>query len=323
MSLHLKPLPATRFEAWVTTARQRLIDRNRESGRRLGADAVGHVEQVFGDLFPEGGAASTTRVMRVVDDADGELGTLVLALSGQKMLLLDLDLDLDLDVGLGGAETLSDAQNEGLLALLLPIARDMGATQIGAQLFPQDTAARVFAEQSGFEVASIQMVLEPLPVRDVAPHVEVSPMTAERFPRFAAASEEGFAHDLVASGRYTSEEAIAESHRQMVEELPDGLDTEGQEFFTASVDGTEVGILWFGMRRRDGRPQAFILDIEVAADQRRRGYGRALMHAAEREARRLGADSIGLHVFGFNTGAVDLYEQLGYRRTEESLLREV
>ncbi|MEA1264740.1 GNAT family N-acetyltransferase [Microbacterium sp. STF-2] len=323
MSLHLTPLPATRFEAWATTARQRLIDRNRESGRRLGADAVGHVEQVFGDLFPEGGATSTTRVMRIVDDADGELGTLVLALSGQKMLLLDLDLDLDLDVDLGGAETLSDAQNEGLLALLLPIARDMGATQIGAQLFPQDTAGWVFAEQGGFEVASIQMVLEPLPVRDLASRVEVSPMTAERFPRFAAASEEGFAHDLVASGRYTSEEAIAESHRQMVEELPDGLDTEGQEFFTAAVDGTEVGILWFGMRRRDGRPQAFILDIEVAADQRRKGYGRALMHAAEREARRLGADSIGLHVFGFNTGAVDLYEQLGYRRTEESLLREV
>ena len=35
------------------------------------------------------------------------------------------------------------------------------------------------------------------------------------------------------------------------------------------------------------------------------------------------ADSIGLHVFGFNTGAIDLYEQLGYRRTEESLLRDV
>lgn len=315
MSLHLTPLPAAHFDEWRAAARQRLIDANRESGRRLGADAVAHVEHVFDELFPEGHATSTARVVRIADDADDELGTLLLVLSGQKMLLLDLDLDL--------AATLTDAQHDDLLANLLNVARDMGATQIGVRLFPHDTAGRAFAERGGFEMASIQMVLEPLPLRDVAPHVDVSPMTAERFPRFAAASEEGFAHDLVESGRYTPEEAVAESHRQMVEELPDGLDTEGQEFFTASVDGTEVGILWFGMRRRDGRPQAFILDIEVAADQRRKGYGRELMHAAEREARRLGADSVGLHVFGFNTGAVDLYEQLGYRRTEETLLRDV
>ena len=32
----------------------------------------------------------------------------------------------------------------------------------------------------------------------------------------------------------------------------------------------------------------------------------------------LGAASIGLHVFGFNHGAIALYEQLGYRRVEET-----
>lgn len=47
------------------------------------------------------------------------------------------------------------------------------------------------------------------------------------------------------------------------------------------------------------------------------------MHAAEREARLLGADSIGLHVFGFNAGAAQLYESLGYRRVEETFLLEL
>ncbi|MDF2510006.1 MAG: family N-acetyltransferase [Microbacterium sp.] len=199
----------------------------------------------------------------------------------------------------------------------------MGATQISAPLFPQDAAGHALLGGRGFVVASIQMVLEPLPSRDVAAHVVVAPMTEERFPRFVTDSEEGFAHDLVASGRFTAEEAAAESHRQLMEELPLGLDTEGQRFYTAAVDGVEVGILWLGMRERDGRPHAFVLDVEVAADQRRKGYGRELMHAAEREARRLGADSIGLHVFGFNSAAVELYEGLGYRRTEESLLRDL
>ena len=53
---------------------------------------------------------------------------------------------------------------------------------------------------------------------------------------------------------------------------------------------------------------------------RDRGYGRDLMLAAEHEAARLGADSIGLHVFGFNTSAITLYESLGYRRVEERFL---
>jgi len=106
----------------------------------------------------------------------------------------------------------------------------------------------------------------------------------------------------------------------MMLELPEGVASAGQELFVAEVGGVEVGVLWFGMRTRGGRPHAFILDIEVGAEHRRRGHGRAMMLAAEREAVRLGAESIGLHVFGFNTGAIRLYEGLGYRRLEERFL---
>lgn len=313
MSLRLMPLPAERFDEWRTAARQRLIDRNRASGRRIGDDAVEFADGAFDELLSAGPASPSVRILRIVDDAGGEIGTVWLVLQEGKLFLLDLAVEAPV----------TDADHDELLAAILAIAGEMGATRIGAALFPQDAVGRAFIDGRGFEVASIQMVLEPLPVREVAAHVIVSPMTAERYPRFLAASEEGFAHDLVESGRYSLEEAIAESHRQMIAELPDGLETEGHELFTATVDGVEVGILWIGMRLRAGRPHAFIFDIEVAADQRRKGYGRELMHAAEREARRLGADSIGLHVFGFNTGAVELYEQLGYRRTEESLLRDI
>ncbi|MFK3676687.1 GNAT family N-acetyltransferase [Microbacterium sp. NPDC090218] len=313
MSVHLRSLPADRFDEWRIAARQRVIDGNRASGRRVGADAVDYADAYFAGLLPQGLATPTTHILRIVDEAEGELGTLWLALDDQKLFLLDLVVE----------SPLTAAQNDELLERILTVARELEATRIDAPLFPQDAARRALVEGRGFDLASIQMVLEPLPVREVAAHVDVSPMTAERFPQFVAASEEGFAQDLASSGRYSPEDALVESHRQLMMKLPDGLATEGQELFTASVDGVEVGILWFGMRRRDGRPHAFILDIEVAPDQRRKGYGRELMHAAEREARRLGADSIGLHVFGFNAGAVDLYEQLGYRRTEESLLRDL
>lgn len=249
MPLQLSPLPAERFEEWRSAARQRVIDGNRASGHRIGADAVDFADALFAELLPDGLATPTVRILRIVDEHERELGTLWLAVGEHKLFLLELAVE----------EPLSDARNDDVLAQILAIARDRGVARISAPLFPHDTAGHALLEGRGFEVASIQMVLEPLPVREVPVHVDVA----------------------------------------------------------------EVGILWLGMRVRDGRPHAFVLDIEVDTAERRKGYGRALMHAAEREARRLGADSIGLHVFGFNTGAIDLYEQLGYRRTEESLLREL
>lgn len=310
MSLRLMPLPVDRFDDWRSAARQRIIDGNQASGLRVGADAVAYADRIFDEVLHDGTSTPTTRVLRIVDDEHSELGTVWAVLRDQKLFLLDLAVTVEL----------TGTQRDELFAQSLALAAEMQAAQLGVPLFPDDAAARALVEGRGFTLASIQMLLEPLPDREVDGDVVVAPMTADRYPRFAAESEAGFAHDLAASGRYTPEEAAAESHRQMLLELPDGLETEGQELFTASVGGVEVGILWFGMRIRDGRPHAFILDVEVAADQRRKGYGRALMQAAEREARRLGAGSIGLHVFGFNAGAIDLYEQLGYRRVEESLL---
>ena len=47
----------------------------------------------------------------------------------------------------------------------------------------------------------------------------------------------------------------------------------------------------------------------MAGDARGAGRGRPA------EARRLNVRSIGLHVFGHNTGARKLYQRLGYRET--------
>lgn len=313
MPLTLRPLPADRYDEWREATRTRLIRLRQESGMRLGQDAVDQADAYFTDLLPDGLDTATSRILRIVDDVDGEIGTVWLGLSSTKLFIVDLAFT--------GAPT--DVQDDALIDAVLAVAREHGLAQVSIALYPQDAAGHRFVEDRGFEISSIQMMLEPLPDRQVAAHVEVSPMTPERYSRYAVESEAAFAQDLVDAGRYTMEEAVQESRRQFLDELPQGLDTPGQSLFTASFDDVEVGILWIGMRRRDGRPHAFILDIEVAAEHRRKGYGRELMHAAEREAQRLGAGSIGLHVFGFNTGAVSLYHQLGYRRLEEHLLLEL
>jgi ribosomal protein S18 acetylase RimI-like enzyme len=79
----------------------------------------------------------------------------------------------------------------------------------------------------------------------------------------------------------------------------------------AEADGELVGLVWVG-RAPGERGGWWIYDIDVVPDQRRRGYGRALLEAAEHAALERGADSVGMNVFGGNDAARRLYESSGY-----------
>lgn len=314
MPLDLTPLTADHFDAWLEATRVRLVTLRQESGMSVGEDAVSHVDAVLGELLSDGHETATSLIL-ALDEGGTRIGTVWLAANNGVLFIVDLSFEVDP----------SQRQLDELLDELRSLARRQQVGRVSIALNSFDTAGRAFVEGRGFEVASIQMLLEPLPSRAPRPPggLVVTPMTPERFTSFAAASEAAFAEDLAASGRYSPEDAVVESHRQMELELPDGVESDGQELFTAHVGDAEVGVLWIGIRRRGGRPHGFILDIEVAEDQRRKGYGRDLMLAAEQEAARLDADSIGLHVFGFNTSAINLYESLGYRRVEERFLLSV
>lgn len=312
MPLRLNPLDDARFDEWRAATRARLLALRLESGMFVEPDATERVDAFLDELLPDGHASETSLIL-TIDEGAHRRGTVWLAANNGVLFVVDLSFDSEPDAAL-----LDD-----LLERLRELARRQSVEKISVGVYVSDGASHAFVDGRGFEVASIQMLLEPLPSRDAASSLVLRPMTASRFVDFAATSEAAFAEDLAASGRYSAEDAAVESHRQMQLELPDGVDSAGQELFTAEVEGEEVGVLWIGMRQRGGRPHAFILDIEIASDRRRQGYGRAVMIAAEREAARFGADSVGLHVFGFNTGAVRLYESLGYRRVEERYLLSV
>lgn len=312
MPLHLNPLPADRFDDWREATRARLIGLRQDSGMFAGDDAAARVDSFLAEMLADGHETETSLIL-TIDDGETRMGTVWLAANNGLLFIVDLAFDVAADAKTRGA----------LLDELKTLAHRQHVDRISMSVHASDRESRAFVEEGAFTVASIQMLLEPLPVRDGQPRVLLAPMTAGRFTDFAAASEAAFAQELAASGRYSEADAAVESHRQMQVELPDGIDSEGQRLFTAEVDGAEVGVLWIGVRTRGGRPHGFILDIEIAQEHRRKGYGRDVMHAAEREAARFGADSMGLHVFGFNTGAVRLYESLGYRRVEERLLLSV
>jgi GNAT superfamily N-acetyltransferase len=74
-------------------------------------------------------------------------------------------------------------------------------------------------------------------------------------------------------------------------------------------------MLWLGFTERSDGLVAFGYDFLVTSDRRRQGYGWAIMEAAEQVCRDRGVVEVGLSVFGFNSGARALYEQMGFEVT--------
>jgi ribosomal protein S18 acetylase RimI-like enzyme len=90
----------------------------------------------------------------------------------------------------------------------------------------------------------------------------------------------------------------------------------------AEEDGTRAGFLLMldGMPDEvTGEPQAFIAYMAVEPSSRGKGIGRALLAAAEDEARRRGLPYISLMVTEDNAAARAIYERAGYV-TERRLL---
>jgi ribosomal protein S18 acetylase RimI-like enzyme len=136
-------------------------------------------------------------------------------------------------------------------------------------------------------------------------------MTQTEFSDYRRRAIRGYAAEHVRAGDWSAEEAEQRAAKQTDDLLPDGAETGGMVLLVGETAGEVVGLVWVGPAPA-GRAGWWIYDIEVVPAQRGRGYGRALLEAAEREAQRRGGHSIGLNVFGGNDVALSLYESSGY-----------
>lgn len=105
--------------------------------------------------------------------------------------------------------------------------------------------------------------------------------------------------------------------------FPAGRPGDGQ-FIMDVVDGDQVvGTLWLG-RPVTGPPDAwFVYNIEIDAEFRSRGYGRATMRCAEAWVRERGGSRLGLNVFGPNVVARALYDSLGYQVQATAMFKDL
>jgi len=71
------------------------------------------------------------------------------------------------------------------------------------------------------------------------------------------------------------------------------------------------------------RDAAWVYNVEVDATERGKGYGRAILLAAEEELVRRGVTRLALNVFADNTVALRLYEDLGFRTTAQQMIKQL
>ena len=123
--------------------------------------------------------------------------------------------------------------------------------------------------------------------------------------------------DKLAAGNVAPENADETVRAEVNRLLPQGMQTPNHTFFSIrdADSGEKVGLLWIYFDPQDQRQQAFVYDLEIDPAYRRRGYASQSLLALETMLRARGARKIGLHVFGFNTGAQALYRKLGYQIT--------
>ena len=142
-------------------------------------------------------------------------------------------------------------------------------------------------------------------------------MREEAFEEFLALSAKGYADDNIRSGRWPGAGSLERAAAELAESLPNGIHTPDNYIFeiAASQEGASVGYIWFAVRDQYGQRSAFIYDVEIKPEFRRQGYATAAFEAVEKHVAALGIQTVGLHVFAFNEGALALYKKLGFQVT--------
>lgn len=151
--------------------------------------------------------------------------------------------------------------------------------------------------------------------------IRLVPFTESEFKTYLEKAVPAYAADNVRAGYWSEQEALERSRKSFDGLLPQGIKTENNYLFRIELkeSGEKVGMLW--MKHEAPHPHGFIFDIELDEKQRGKGYGKQAMLALEEFGKGLGLETIGLHVFAYNTAAMKLYRGLGYEVTSQNMTK--
>jgi RimJ/RimL family protein N-acetyltransferase len=155
--------------------------------------------------------------------------------------------------------------------------------------------------------------------------VRLDPMSAQEYDAFLAWSIPEYAAEHVRAGNWDPAKAIELAQAEHAQLLPKGPETPDHYLRTIvkEPDGKRVGEVWYAVRKQGPVTELFLYWIGIDEAHRRHGYAAEALGQIEREALRLGATRMALHVFGGNTAAQTLYAKLGYSTTNVLMAKEL
>jgi ribosomal protein S18 acetylase RimI-like enzyme len=155
--------------------------------------------------------------------------------------------------------------------------------------------------------------------------VRLESMNGHEYTSFIQREINDYAKENVVAGRWSPDEAMAQSKKAHENLLPGGRETANQYFFIVREEGTrdEVGALWLAIFEQGKEKEAFVYYIEILEGSRGKGLGGLTLIAAEKKARELGASKISLHVFWHNQRAISLYKRAGFEMTSVNMSRRI
>ncbi|MEQ6388638.1 GNAT family N-acetyltransferase [Bacillaceae bacterium S4-13-58] len=149
-------------------------------------------------------------------------------------------------------------------------------------------------------------------------------MNEEQYKRFFEETVKEYAEENVKEGRWKQSESIERATKETNELLPKGIHTDGHYLCTLQHEEVgPIGTIWYEIREKNGDKQAFIYSIMIDEEFQGKGYGKQSLIAFETELVTMDVISIGLHVFGHNKRAYQLYTKMGYIPTSIKLKKDL
>jgi ribosomal protein S18 acetylase RimI-like enzyme len=145
----------------------------------------------------------------------------------------------------------------------------------------------------------------------MVPSVRLESIAEAELAGFLDAIRPAYAAERASADRISPVEADRFVRRQFEASLPQGIHTAGHHFFhiVASDTGVRVGIAW--IRLDEASREAYLNNVTVSPEHRRKGYASAALEAIAGRARAEGCTVLALNVFAPNTAAQRLYRKLG------------
>jgi ribosomal protein S18 acetylase RimI-like enzyme len=150
-------------------------------------------------------------------------------------------------------------------------------------------------------------------------------MNEESFSNYLQIAIPSYAKDNIDSGRWEESEALARSRKAHESLLPEGVATINNYLFNVIENESKenLGHIWVKVEDNIHTKSAFIYDIEIFEQYRRKGYAKFALGCIEQVVADLGATSLGLHVFNHNSAAIGLYNSIGYQTVSHNMQKPI